>query len=197
MLALSLLAGLPAVLPAQTVKEAPYRGRKYKAPPETTKIEIAVTKKVNGKPVMNAAVVLNPIVDGKDIGTLEVKTNPDGVAMVDVIPRGATVRVQIIAPGLATFAQDYVIPEAERHIDIAMQRPQPQVSAYEQSGKALTIKPGVQEPIRPKLDTKTGRPIPIPKSNEVSAPVKPSTKSLDDLSDPDPLAPASGKPPRL
>jgi hypothetical protein len=126
------------------------RGRKYKAPPATSHIEVTVVKKFNGKPIMNAAVVFQSTLNGKDEGNLEVKTDPDGKATIDVIPTGSTVRVQVIATGFATFAEDYRVTEPSRQISVAMLRPQEQISSYEDNqGKASTIKPGVQEPIRP------------------------------------------------
>jgi hypothetical protein len=125
------------------------RGRKYKAPPATSHIEILVTKKSNGKPIQNAAVIFNPSKDGKDEGSLEVKTDPDGKAAIDVIPTGSLVRVQIIADGFATFAEDYQIDESNREIEISMVRPREQVSSYiDNSGKTSTRTPGVQEPVR-------------------------------------------------
>ena len=127
------------------------RGRKYKPPPETSKITVQVTKKFNGKPIMNAAVIFNPFKDGKDIGNLEVKTDPEGKATIDIIPTGSLVRVQVIANGFATFAEDYQVDEPVRDIPIAMLRPQEQVSAYEDNtGKSSSRKAGVQEPVRPK-----------------------------------------------
>jgi hypothetical protein len=126
------------------------RGRKYKAPPDTSHIVVQVLKKANGKPIMNAAVVFNPTREGKDIGSLEVKTDPDGKAVIDVIPTGSLVRVQIIADGYATFAEDYQIDEQNREILVSMVRPREQVSAYEDNtGKASSRKAGVQEPVRP------------------------------------------------
>ena len=86
-------------------------GRKYKAPPDTSHVEVIVTRHSNGKPIVNAAVVFNPSKDGKDEGNLEVKTDPEGKAIIDVIPTGSTVRIQIIAHGYATYAEDYVIAE--------------------------------------------------------------------------------------
>jgi len=125
-------------------------GRKYKAPPETSHIEIDVVRGSNKKPIANAAVVFHPVKDGKDAGNLEVKTDPEGKAIIDVIPTGSDVLVQVIADGFATFAQDYVINEASRTILVTMLRPRAQVSAYtDNSGKPATIQPGVQEPVRP------------------------------------------------
>lgn len=127
-----------------------YRGRKYKAPPPTSHIEVQVTKKYNGKPIPNAGVVFNPSQDGKDLGSLEVKTDPNGKAVIDVIPTGSTVRVQVIAEGFATYGEDFVIDQPSKEINISMLRPQAQVSAYQDNdGKLSQRKPGVQEPIRP------------------------------------------------
>ncbi len=142
-LSIALLASSPAF--------GQYRGRKYKAPPATSRIEVLVTKKFNGKPIPNAAVVFNPTKDGKDLGNLEVKTDPEGKAVVDIIPTGSTVRVQVIASGYSTFGQDFLIDEPTKEIAISMVRPQEQISAYEDhTGKPSDRKPGVQEPIRPK-----------------------------------------------
>lgn len=136
-----------------------YRGRKYKAPPPTSRIQVQVVKKFNGKPIPNAAVVFNPSKDGKDLGNLEVKTDPDGKATIDVIPTGSTVRVQVIAGGYATFAQDYLIDQPTKEIVISILRPQAQVSAYEDNtGKPAERKPGVQEPIRPKPQPAPAKP---------------------------------------
>ena len=131
-----------------------YRGRKYKAPPPTAHIEVQVIKKYNGKPIPNAAVVFNPSKDGKDLGNLEVKTDPEGKAAIDVVPIGSTVRLQVIADGFSTYGQDFLIDQPTKEIDVSMLRPQAQVSAYQDNlGKPAERKPGVQEPIRPKPAT--------------------------------------------
>jgi hypothetical protein len=155
--ALSLAAPRAALAQDQPEK----RGRKYKAPPATSHIEVTVVKKFNGKPIPNAAVVFNSTLDGKGEGNLEVKTDPDGKAIIDVIPTGSTVRVQVIATGFATFADDYVVTEPSREIFVAMIRPQEQVSSYQDNtGKAANRKPGVQEPIRPTTPSATPKPKP-------------------------------------
>ena len=104
-----------------------------------------------------------PTMDGKDQGNLEVKTDPDGKATIDVIPTGSTVRVQVIATGFATYAEDYRSERAHREISISMIRPQEQISSYEDNqGKAATRKPGVQEPIRPTTPAPNLRRKPAP-----------------------------------
>jgi hypothetical protein len=146
-------------------------GRKYKAPPETSHIEVLVTKGFNKKPIMNAAVIFHPIKDGQDEGTLEVKSDPDGKAIIDVIPMGSQVRIQVIANGFATFAEDYTITEASRQISVKMLRPQAQVSAYtDNSGKTAEVKPGVQEQVRPKKATTPATPPPTPPASGSTTP---------------------------
>jgi hypothetical protein len=147
------------------------RGRKYKAPPATSHIQVTVVKKYNGKPISNAAVVFQSTLDGKDEGNLEVKTDPDGKATIDVIPTGSTVRVQVIATGFATYAEDYVVSEPSRQISVAMLRPQEQVSSYvDNEGKTSTVKPGVQEPIRPTNPSATpAKPSPAPQPQTPNA----------------------------
>jgi hypothetical protein len=126
-------------------------GRKYKAPPETSHIEVTVLKDFNKKPIDGAHVILHPVKDGKDEGNLEIKTHQDGKVVIDVIPTGSKVTIQVFADGFATFAQDYQINEASRQIVISVVRPRAQVSTYiDNQGKPAEVKPGVQEPVRPK-----------------------------------------------
>ena len=140
-----------------------HRGRKYKAPPATSRIEVEVTKKFNGKPIMNAAVVFDSTLDGKDEGNLEVKTDPDGKAAIDIIPTGSTVRVQVIATGYSTFAQEFLVDGPTKSISVAMIHPQAQISGYvDNQGKPSTMKPGVQEPVRPPPPPPAAKPAPQP-----------------------------------
>jgi hypothetical protein len=106
------------------------RGRKYKAPPETSRIEVTVLRDVNGKPIENAAVVFHPMEGEKDKGAMELKTNEDGKTIIDVLPIGDTVRLQIIAKGFQTYGEDYKIDKAAMAIEIKMKRPGEQYSIY-------------------------------------------------------------------
>lgn len=154
------------------------RGRKYKPPPETSKISVHVSKKFNGKPIMNAAVIFNPFKDGKDIGNLEVKTDPEGKAMIDIIPTGSLVRVQVIANGFATFAEEYQIDEATKDITVEMLRPREQVSAYkDNTGDASSRKWGVQEPVRPKSAEQKPDAKSAPQSSQPPAQIDSTTPS--------------------
>jgi len=162
-------------------------GRKYKAPPETSRIEVTVLKGFNKKPIMNAAVVFHPTKDGRDEGNMEMKTDPDGKAVIDVIPTGSKVTIQVIADGFATFAEDYVVNEASRQILITMQRPKAQVSAYiDNTGKPAELKPGVQEPVRPKPATATPTTPSAPSSAAPAPPPAPGSSSTSSAATPQP-----------
>jgi hypothetical protein len=168
---IALISSLPAM-----AQDAPEKhGRKYKAPPATSHIQVTVLKKFNGKPISNAAVIFDATLDGKDQGNLEVKTDPDGKATIDIIPTGSTVRVQIIATGFATYAEEYQVTEPSREITVSMVHPQEQLSSYQDNqGKAATRKPGVQEPARPTKPAVKPAPSP-PATPQQPPPTAPDT----------------------
>ena len=150
---LATLTLLPLGLAAHGQDGGSSRGRKYKAPPPVSHIEVEVLKGYNGKPVANAAVIFHEVRDGRDEGNLEVKTNDDGKATIDVIAIGSAVDVQVIADGFATYAEQYQVTQPKQDIRVTMVRPRAQVSAYEEHrGEASTRKPGVQEPNHPSTD---------------------------------------------
>lgn len=106
------------------------RGRKYKAPPPTARIEITILRDADGKPIENAAVVFHPMRGERDKGNMELKTNEDGKTVIDVLPIGDTVRLQIIAKGFQTFGDDYKIDKSHMAIELRMKRPGEQYSIY-------------------------------------------------------------------
>ncbi|HZU10318.1 MAG TPA: hypothetical protein VFA02_10495 [Pseudacidobacterium sp.] len=118
---------VPFALCAQQAK----RGRKYTPPPPTCKVTVTVTKGSNGKPVENAGVVFHPMKNGKDDGNMELKTNEEGKAVLDVIPIGDTVRLQVIAKGFQTYGADYVLEGPTEEINIKLNPPGRQYSIYE------------------------------------------------------------------
>ena len=117
-----------ASLTAVAQQKPPNRGRKYKAPPPTARIEVTVVRDVNDRPIENAAVIFHLI--GGEKGNMELKTNEDGKAIIDVLNIGYTVRMQIIAKGFQTFGDDYKIDKANMAIEIRMRRPGEQYSIY-------------------------------------------------------------------
>jgi hypothetical protein len=170
-LSLALSSGLLCMVHAQD--DSAHRGRKYKAPPPTSHIEVDVVRNNNGKPVAGAAVVFHSVKDGKDEGNLEVKTNEQGKAVIDVIPTGSQVDVQVIADGFATFADTYLVPEPDRTIEIKLLKPREQISTYvDNRGKPAQIQPGIQEPAHPH-----------------SPPVVQPPQPTNHTSDPNPISP--------
>jgi hypothetical protein len=107
-----------------------YRGRKYKAPPPAAHIEVTVLKDFNGKPISNAHVIFHPTEGDRDKGSLEVKTNEDGKATIDVIPIGDTVTLQVIVNGYQTYGQSYKVDKSELTMEVRMKRPGGQYSIY-------------------------------------------------------------------
>jgi len=112
-----------------SAQEKTRRGRKYKPPPPTSKVEITVVRASDSKPIENAAVIFHVDMDG-DKGNMELKTNEDGKSVIDVLPIGSTMRLQIIAKGFQTYGQDYKIDKAELAFDVKMRRPTEQYSIY-------------------------------------------------------------------
>lgn len=126
-------------------------GRKWQPPPPTAPVTITVIKAFNGKPFENAGVVFHAVRNGKDDGNLEVKTDPDGNAKIDVLEVGSHVTVQVIANGYSTAAVDFDLTAEGKQLTLKLQRPQAQVSTYvDNDGKASQTKPGVQERVIPK-----------------------------------------------
>ena len=103
------------------------RGRKYKAPPQTAKVEVSVLRDSDGKPIENAAVIFHAV---SEKGNMELKSNEDGKAIIDVLPMGDTIRLQIIARGYQTYGQDYKVDKDHIAIEVRMKRPGEQYSIY-------------------------------------------------------------------
>ena len=107
-----------------------HHGRKYKVPPASSRIEVTVVRDYNGKPVADAHVIFHPIEGDKDRGALELKTNEDGKAIIDVIPVGDTVTLQVIAHGFQTYGQIYKIDKLSMSMEVRLSRPAAQYSVY-------------------------------------------------------------------
>jgi 5-hydroxyisourate hydrolase-like protein (transthyretin family) len=125
--ALGLAAGSIA---AGAQQDTAKRGRKYKTPPPTASIAVTILRDANGKPIENAAVIFHPMKGEKDKGNMELKTNEDGKTVIDVLPIGDTVRLQVVAKGFQTYGEDYKVDKPELAIEIRMKRPGEQYSIY-------------------------------------------------------------------
>src|SRR5271168_1846191 len=135
---LVLLTAIVSVLLLSTLTHAQdndKRGRKYTPPPATAHVSVAVVKDTNGKPIENAAVVFHMRgEEGK--GNMELKTNEEGKAAIDVVPIGDTMTLQIIANGFQTFGEDYKITNDSKDIVVRLKRPPRQYSTYEHAANS-------------------------------------------------------------
>jgi hypothetical protein len=156
LLVLATLATVSVAAFAQdSAPDSAKRGRKYKAPPATSHVEVTVTRATNGKPIENAAVIFHPLVDGRDNGNMELKTNDEGKATIDLLTTGSNVRVQIIASGFQTYGEDYKVDKDNMAIEVKLKRPTAQYSIYKKSEGAASAPD--------KTDKTEGKPDAAPK----------------------------------
>jgi hypothetical protein len=143
-----LLAGFGLVISSlsTSAQDNSKRGRKYKAPAPTARIEVTILRDSNAKPIENAAVVFHPMEGEKDKGNMELKTNEDGKTVIDVLPIGDTVRLQVIAKGFQTFGQDYKVDKEQMAVEIRMKRPGEQYSIYKPHDQAQEGAPKTDKP---------------------------------------------------
>lgn len=121
-------------------QETTHRGRKYKAPPPTSRVDVKIVRKDDGKPIENAAVIFQLI---GDKGNMELKTNEDGKAMIDVLPTGSKVILQVLAKGFQTYGGEYSLDKPQMSIEVKLKRPGHQYSIYEEHPQASN---SAQEP---------------------------------------------------
>jgi hypothetical protein len=132
----SLFAGAAALFVALAVAAPGHaqdlgRGRKYKAPPPVAKISVTVVRASNGKPIKDAAVIFHTFHHGKDQGNMELKTDEDGKTMINVIPIGDVVQLQIFKRGFQTYGEDFTNNLADRSFVIKISPPNGQYSIYQ------------------------------------------------------------------
>jgi hypothetical protein len=108
-------------------QDANHRGRKYKAPPPTSRIEVTILRNEDGKPIENAAVVFQLL---GDKGNMELKTNEDGKTVIDVLPTGSDFLLQVIARGYQTYGEQYKVDKSRMAIEVKLMRPGQQYSVY-------------------------------------------------------------------
>ena len=146
----AMLVGFSVAAAAQSDQH----GRKFKPLPPTAHVVVTVEKGYNGKPLENAAVIFHAVRDGKEDANLEVKTDPDGKASIDLLEVGSHVTLQVIAGGFATWATDFDVTPEGKEVLVKLQRPRAQISTYvDNDGKAAQVTPGVQEKVTPKATT--------------------------------------------
>ncbi len=128
-MALTLSSGLTLFAQDSTT----HRGRKYKAPPPTSSVEVTILRNDDGKPIENAAVIFQL---ENDKGNMELKTNEDGKASIDVLPTGSKVLLQVVAKGFKTYGSDYTIDKAQMAFEVKLKRPGQQYSIYDNHPEA-------------------------------------------------------------
>jgi hypothetical protein len=170
---LALLALVVSSLTAGGQQKTSNRGRKFKSPPPTARIEVTVVRDANGNPIENAAVIFHAMEGEKDKGNMELKTNEDGKTVIDVMPIGDVVRLQIIAKGFQTFGDDYKVDKAKMAIDVRMKRPGEQYSVYKKHADKLEggKSPDATEPANQPAETDkdAGKSTAAPESEGKSA----------------------------
>ena len=141
-----LSAVLPLTLFLPAVAQHEQHGRGYKPPPPTAPVTVTVQKAVNGKPMASTSVIFRAVRDDASDGNLEMKTDGDGHASLDLLAVGSHVTVQVIAPGYATFATDFDLTAEGKQLLVKLERPRAQVSQYgENVDRPAEVQPGVQE----------------------------------------------------
>ena len=121
-------------------------GRGYKPPPPTATVVITVEKAANGKPMPSTSVIFHAVRDEKDDGNLEMKTDGDGHASIDLLEVGSHITVQVLAPGFASYATDFDLTAQGKQLLVKLERPRAQVSQYgDDRDRAAEVRPGVQE----------------------------------------------------
>ena len=111
--------------------------KKTAAPLQVSNLHFTVVKDDNNKPVRNASVVIHPLLKNgsQAFGGFQIKTDNEGHAGTEGIPYGP-LRIQVLAPGMQTFGEDYQISQPEMSIEIRLKRPSDQFSAYDTPKKA-------------------------------------------------------------
>jgi hypothetical protein len=133
---LALTAGLAGFAQANR------RGRKYKAPPPTSRIQVTILRNEDGKPIENAAVIFHLL---GDKGNMELKTDEDGKSVIDVLPTGSNVLLQVIAKGYQTYGESYQIDKMEMAIEVKLKRPGQQYSIYKMHDQTADAGKGTEK----------------------------------------------------
>src|SRR5215469_221943 len=119
---------------------------KKDAPLQVSNVHFTVVKDDNNKPVRNASVILHPVDKngGQSKGGFQIKTDNEGKVTYEGLPYGL-LRVQVLAPSMKTFGDDYDINKPEMDIEIRLKRPTDQYSTYDNhpAGQAPSQSPPV------------------------------------------------------
>lgn len=151
-----LMLSMACALPGHSQDEK--RGRKYKDPPPVSKISVSVTRASNGKPVENAAVIFRTFHDGKDQGNMEIKTDENGKAELELIPIGDEVQLQVFKLGYQTYGETFTNDTATRELAVKVKPPSGQYSAYQ----SRPLENNAQQSVTPQATQGTSKPAAKP-----------------------------------
>lgn len=143
--ALALLLAVVGLIGSSLLLQAQdndHRGRKFKKLPPQARIEVVVLRDINGRPIENAAVIFHLI---GDKGNMELKTNDEGKAVLDVLSVNSKVELQIIAKGFQTYGGELLLDKPDQSVEIRMKRPGELYSIY----KPHPANGGDQKPVEP------------------------------------------------
>ena len=123
---------------------------KQSAPLQTSNLRFTVVKDDNNKVVRNASVILHLVTkDGKqEKGGFQLKTDNQGITETEGIPYGV-IRIQVLAPGMQTFGDDYQIDKPQMDIEIRLKRPTDQLTTYDKPKNKQSAPPATP-PAEPK-----------------------------------------------
>lgn len=126
---IAVFVSLAAFLCASAAKaqDGRYRGRKFKPPPATSTVTVTVVRKDDGKVIENASVIWHLV---GDKGGMELHTNEEGKSMIDILPTGSKVILQVLAHGYQTFGQAYTINKPTMAFKVVLSRPVGQYTIY-------------------------------------------------------------------
>jgi len=121
------------------------------APLQSSNLRFNVVKDDNNKPVRNASVILHLVTKsgGQAKGGFQLKTDNEGNTETEGIPYGK-IRIQVLAPGMQTFGEDYQIDKPDMEIKIRLKRPSDQMSIYDKAQGKPPAPPPATPPAEPK-----------------------------------------------
>ena len=121
------------------------------APQQSSNLRFSVVKDDNNKPVRNASVILHLVTKsgGQAKGGFQLKTDNEGNTETEGIPYGK-IRIQVLAPGMQTFGEDYQIDKPDMEIKIRLKRPSDQMSIYDKPQGKPPAPPPATPPAEPK-----------------------------------------------
>ena len=104
-------------------------GNRKKSPEQFSDLSFVVLRDNDSEPIKNASVVIHFLRnDGsEEPDGLQLKTDSEGRTRIADIPYGS-LRVQVVAPRLQTYGDDFVVNRAQQEFVIRLKPPSAQVS---------------------------------------------------------------------